>query len=121
MSDFWRGFIALPIFCLFLALCLAVLVFTWWLVSDKFLEDRFWREQDPIIGDRTGHTIHMPIDQAALHLLARWAWGVKLAPGVRIALYISGRQPTDTEWDAAQESLDRVRDARQFDEGSDEA
>ncbi|MGW4581834.1 hypothetical protein ACWELP_24390 [Rhodococcus aetherivorans] len=109
MSEFWRGFWTLPVALIACALALAILVATWWLVSDRLLQNRFWREQDPIVGSKFGKAVHYPIDQAALHLLARWAWGVKIVPGVRIALYVSSERPSDEDWRAARDALYEIQ------------
>ena len=109
MSSFWRGFFALPLGIFLLALALAVLVGTWWIVSEKFLSNVFWREQRPLFGRRGARSL--PVDQAALHLLARWAWGVRILPGVRIALYVNSTRPTDEEWEKAEDYLEHLRAA----------
>lgn len=109
MSSFWRGFFALPLGIFLVAVALAVLVVTWWLVSEKFLSKVFWREQYPLFGRSGARTLK--IDQAAMHLLARWSWGVRILPGVRIALYVNSVRPTDEEWQRAEDYLSRLRAA----------
>ncbi|MGU3587488.1 hypothetical protein ACLBYD_30670 [Rhodococcus sp. C26F] len=123
MSDFWRGFWLLPLTLVVVAIALAILVITWWVVSDRFLQNRFWREQDPIVGSKFNKAVHYPSDQAAMHLLARWAWGVKIFPGVRMALYVSSERPSDEDWRAAKDALYEIqmRRYRQKDEAEEVA
>lgn len=102
MSEFWRGFLALPVLIIGLALAVG-LVFGAWVLVDKWLQYRWFttkpiRDPEPHKSAHSGTWWTAPSfnnrSNWAAHLLAgRRVAGFRLTWGVYLAFIVTNRDP----------------------------